>query len=276
MLSSAQLALESGFDVLRLNVRNCGGTERLCRTLYHSGLTVDLRRVVEELAPRPLFLLGFSMGGNIALKLAGEWGGEPPAHVRAMCAVSAPIELDLCSRNIGRPRNFVYERRFLRQLRAAVRRKHAVMPELFPDPEIAQVESIWEFDERVTAPAFGFADAADYYRQCSSARFLGRHSHTCVAGSGSGRSVHPVRGLRAARAGDQPLDCAPQSEARWARCVSGARAEKILGYRAGAEVLRDAHRVKTCCTPLRPSEPGFGRARGNPHAYRRSLRLANR
>ena len=173
MLSSAQLALESGFDVVRLNVRNCGGTERLCRTLYHSGLTVDLRRVVEELAPRPLFLLGFSMGGNIALKLAGEWGGEPPAHVRAVCAVSAPIELDLCSRNIGRPRNFVYERRFLRQLRAAVRRKHAVMPELFPDPEIAQVESIWEFDERVTAPAFGFADAADYYRQCSSARFLG-------------------------------------------------------------------------------------------------------
>lgn len=173
MLSSARTALESGFDSIRLNVRNCGGTEHLCRTLYHSGLTVDLRRVVEELAPRPLHLLGFSMGGNMALKLAGEWGASPPAHVRAVCAVSAPVQLDLCSKNIGRPRNAVYERRFLRQLRAAVRRKSAAMPDVIPDPAVANVRSIWQFDEQVTAPAFGFQDAADYYCRCSAAPFLG-------------------------------------------------------------------------------------------------------
>ena len=172
MLSSARAALESGFDSIRLNVRNCGGTEHLCRTLYHSGLTVDLRRVVEELAPRPLYLLGFSMGGNMALKLAGEWGDSPPEHVRAVCAVSAPVQLDLCSKNIGRPRNAIYERRFLRQLRAAVRRKSAVMPDVIPDPAVANVQSIWQFDEEVTAPAFGFRDAADYYRRCSAAGLL--------------------------------------------------------------------------------------------------------
>lgn len=172
MLSSAQRALERGFDVVRLNVRNCGGTEHLCRTLYHSGLTVDLRYVVEALAPRPLYLLGFSMGGNMALKLAGEWGTRPPEHVRAVCAVSPPIRLDLCSRNIGRPRNALYELRFLRQLRATIRRKSRVMPHVFSEPDFGRVDSIWQFDEVVTAPAFGFRDAADYYERCSAARFL--------------------------------------------------------------------------------------------------------
>ena len=172
MISTAQAALEGGFDSVRLNVRNCGGTEHLCRTLYHSGLTVDLRHVVEDLAPRPLYIVGYSMGGNIALKLAGEWGSRPPEHVRAICAVSPPVRLDACSRNIGRPRNFVYERRFMRQLAAALRRKSIAIPGSVPDSGLDRVRSIWEFDEAITAPAFGFRDAADYYRRCSSAKFL--------------------------------------------------------------------------------------------------------
>ncbi len=172
MLTSAQAALSAGFGSFRLNVRNCGGTEHLCRTLYHSGLTHDLRRVVEELAPRPVYILGYSMGGNIALKLAGEWGASAPGHVRAVCAVSPPIELALCSREIGRLRNWVYEQRFLRQLRAALRRKMAVMPNEFPERDLSSIKTIWQFDEEITAPGFGFADAADYYRQSSSAAFL--------------------------------------------------------------------------------------------------------
>ncbi len=174
MVSVARAALQSGFDAARLNVRNCGGTEHLCRTLYHSGLTADLRAVVDALAPRPLYLVGYSMGGNIALKLAGEWGESAPAHVRAVCAVSPPIRLDLCSRNIGRRRNAVYEKRFLLQLGAALRRKRAALPGSFPGEGLPKPRSIWQFDELVTAPAFGFRNAADYYEQASSARFLGR------------------------------------------------------------------------------------------------------
>ena len=173
MISSAQAALQAGFDAVRLNVRNCGGTEHLCRTLYHSGLTVDLRRVVEDLAPRPLYILGFSMGGNMALKLAGEWGPAAPEHVRAICAVSPPIQLAKCATRIGRPRNFVYEKRFLLQLSAALRRKTALMPDVFSETDLHSMRSIWDFDESVTAPAFGFRDASDYYRQCSSAAFVG-------------------------------------------------------------------------------------------------------
>ena len=172
MVAMARIALRAGFDVLRLNVRNCGGTENLCRTLYHSGLTSDLREVVAALAPRPLYLAGFSMGGNMVLKLAGEWGDEPPSHVRAACAISPPVRLDLCSRQVGRSRNTVYERRFLRHLRAALRRKREAMPELFAGTILPDPNSVWEFDELVTAPAFGYRDASDYYTQCSASRFL--------------------------------------------------------------------------------------------------------
>ena len=172
MLTTVAAALRRGFDCVRLNVRNCGGTEHLCRTLYHSGLTSDLGAVVSALSPSPLFILGFSMGGNIALKLAGEWASRPPPHVRGICAISPPIRLDTCSRNIGRRRNAVYQRRFLRQLRATMRRKRAAMPDLFPPGPLPRPGSIWEFDDSITAPAFGFSDAADYYRNCSAAAYL--------------------------------------------------------------------------------------------------------
>ncbi len=172
MVTSAQAALSAGFDSIRLNMRNCGGTEHLCKTLYHSGLTHDLRRVVDELAPRPVCILGYSMGGNVALKLAGEWGENVPSHVRALCAVSPPIQLAMCSREIGRLRNRVYEQRFMRRLRAALRSKMALMPQEFPERDLSSIKTIWQFDEEITARAFGFADAADYYRQCSSAAFL--------------------------------------------------------------------------------------------------------
>ena len=174
MLSLTALALKRGWNVIRLNVRNCGGTEKLCPTLYHSGLTADLRSVVEQLAPRHLFLLGFSMGGNMALKLAGEWGDEPPAHVRGVCGISVPIRLAECSRRIGERRNYVYEQRFLRQLRATLARKRALMPETFAGVDGVAARSIWDFDDIVTAPSFGFRDAADYYAQASSAEYLGR------------------------------------------------------------------------------------------------------
>ena len=173
MVTSAQAALSAGFDSIRLNMRNCGGTEHLCKTLYHSGLTHDLRRVVDELAPRPVYILGYSMGGNVALKLAGEWGENAPDHVRAICAVSPPVQLAMCAREIGRLRNRVYEQRFMRRLRAALRQKMALMPEEFPKRDLSSIKTIWQFDEEVTAPSFGFADAADYYRQSSSAAFLG-------------------------------------------------------------------------------------------------------
>ena len=161
----AQAGLIAGFDVVRLNMRNCGGTEHLAPTLYHSGLTIDLRRVVEQLAPEPLFLIGYSMGGNVVLKLAGEWGEDAPAHVRGVCGISVPIELGVCARYLGESKNRVYEARFLRALRRTVELKQCLIPARFAKFRTGGVRSIYEFDDRITAPAFGFRDADDYYAQ---------------------------------------------------------------------------------------------------------------
>ncbi len=172
MRTLAQAALSAGFDVVRVNVRNCGRTEHLSPTLYHSGLTVDLRYIVEQLAPERLFLIGFSMGGNMVMKLAGEWGDGPPANVAGVCGISVPICLADCARELGRPRNRIYEIRFLRELGRTLRTKQRLMPERFSTLSAAGVRSIYEFDDCVTARAFGFRDADDYYEQSSSRPFL--------------------------------------------------------------------------------------------------------
>ncbi len=169
----ARAALDAGLDVLRLNVRNCGGTEGLCPTLYHSGLTTDLRSIVEQFPDRRLFLVGFSMGGNQALKLAGEWGAAAPSHVTALCAISASIDLAACARRLGEPRNRHYEWRFVRDLRARYRRKARLFPDRFSTAPLSRVRTVIDFDQHITAPAFGFRDAWDYYEQSSARRFLG-------------------------------------------------------------------------------------------------------
>lgn len=174
MLTVAHRALEEGFDVLRLNVRSCGGTERLSPTLYHSGLTDDLRSVVDQFASEDVYLVGFSMGGNMVLKLAGEWGEATPAHVRGVCAISAPIQLEQCARRIGERRNWIYEYRFLRQLRAAVKKKQRLDPQFWPGLNADQADSIYSFDELITAKTFGFESAADYYQRSSAAAYLDR------------------------------------------------------------------------------------------------------
>jgi hypothetical protein len=174
MRTLAQRALTAGFDVLRLNVRNCGGTEHLSSTLYHSGLTSDLRAVVEQLAPRPVFLAGFSMGGNMVLKLAGEWGESPPPHVLAVCGISAPIRLGVCARKLGERVNRIYEVRFLRELRRTMLRKRQLMPDAFGEVRWDRIRTIYDFDDAITAPAFGFRDADHYYESASSAGFLAK------------------------------------------------------------------------------------------------------
>jgi predicted alpha/beta-fold hydrolase len=171
--SFAQQALECGYGVHRLNMRTCGGTEALSETMYHSGLTCDPRFVLDRLAGRnlgPRFVVGFSLGANVALKLAGELGAND--LVSAVCAISAPIHLATCVRAIDRPANTLYARRFLSRLRDRVRRKNALLPQLYSTAGLERVGSIWEFDDQFTAPLFGFGNAANYYATQSACNFL--------------------------------------------------------------------------------------------------------
>ena len=157
----------------RLNLRTCGGTEELCQTMYHSGLTCDTRIILERIRAKhgqPAFVVGFSLGGNVALKLAGELG-ETDLLVAA-CAISPPIDLAACVRMMDKPSNFLYARRFLDRLRNRVRRKTKSAPHLYSAVGLHEVRSIREFDDRFTAPLFGFGTAENYYATQSSARFL--------------------------------------------------------------------------------------------------------
>jgi uncharacterized protein len=174
--SLAQAALERGFATHRYNMRSCGGTEHLSgRTLYHSGQTGDLLAVIRALGgSAPIFLAGFSLGGNVALKLAGELGEAAKDLIAGVVAISTPIDLAACVKQLGRRSNLLYSRRFLARLKERVRVKEKLMPGLFQLADLDRVRSIYDFDDRVTAPAFGFGSAANYYATQSSNQFLDR------------------------------------------------------------------------------------------------------
>ena len=134
MRGLADKAFARGFNVVLLNQRNCGGTEELSEGLYHSGLTADADHVIRELAAEGIdrvVVAGYSLGGNLALKLAGEYGDAPPPSLRAVCAVSPVMELAACVRALERRQNIVYQWNFVRGLKARMRRKGVSHPGRF-------------------------------------------------------------------------------------------------------------------------------------------------
>jgi predicted alpha/beta-fold hydrolase len=168
MRTMAKAALDAGFAVNRFNIRTCGGTERLANTLYHAGLTSDLRFVLNQIR-KPVHLVGYSLGGNMILKLAGELGEEAAPLIASVCAVSTPIDLAACARTIAKPSNRVYERRFLKRMRQRV-----VETGRFTVKQVRTPRSIWEFDDLLTGPSFGFRGAEHYYETQSARQFLER------------------------------------------------------------------------------------------------------
>ena len=162
MMGVADKAWARGFNVVRLNQRNCGGTEHLCATLYHSGLSADVDVVVSTLAQeghRALVVAGYSLGGNLALKLAGEHGAAPPSWLRGVVAVSPVMDLPRCVDALEQPSNVIYQWNFVRNLKARMRRKIAAFPGRFSPEPLQRIRTVRDFDEAYTAPFFGFRDA---------------------------------------------------------------------------------------------------------------------
>jgi predicted alpha/beta-fold hydrolase len=168
----------AGWNVVRLNQRNCGGTEHLCRGLYHSGLTHDPRFVMRELIERDgiraLAIAGYSLGGNLTLKLAGELGGDAPPQLKAVCAVSPTLDLARCVDALERPANCAYQWNFVRNLKARMRRKAAAVPDLYDLQHLRSIWTVRRFDDVYTAPHHGFRDSADYYYRASALRTMDR------------------------------------------------------------------------------------------------------
>jgi predicted alpha/beta-fold hydrolase len=176
MLATARKAFRAGFNVIRVNLRNCGGTEQLTRTLYHGGLTEDLRAVITELMERDglskLFLVGFSLGGNMVLKLAGEYGDELPKQIVAVCAVSPSIDLAASAELISQRSNWIYQRDFVRRLKNRIYLKGKLYPEVYDTSKVHLIRTLREFDERFTSVSHGFSNADDYYFKASSIRVI--------------------------------------------------------------------------------------------------------
>jgi predicted alpha/beta-fold hydrolase len=166
MVSLAWTALQAGFITHRFHMRTCGGTAHLAKTLYHAGLTHDVRFFIESLHSKlPVFVAGFSLGGNVGLKLAGELGQTDLIH--GIAAMSTPIDLAACTRRIHERDNTVYERRFVKRMR-----KRVLATGRYTADDIRGLDSIYLIDDKITAPSFGFGTADNYYATQSAANVL--------------------------------------------------------------------------------------------------------
>jgi predicted alpha/beta-fold hydrolase len=172
----AEKAYRAGFSVVRLNQRNCGAGEPYSSTLYNSGMSGDYRAVLAELIATDrvpeIFFAGWSMGGNLVMKMAGELGAAAPPEFRAVAAICPALNLSVCADTLTKPGNFIYLRHFVRSLKARTLRKARAFPGTIRVEGLAHVRTVRDFDNAIVAPQFGFRDAEDYYQQSSALRVV--------------------------------------------------------------------------------------------------------
>ena len=174
VLGNSARAWAAGCNVVRMNMRNCGGTENLSPTLYHSGLSADvaavMRRLADEKGLNAFALIGYSMGGNLVLKLAGELGESTPDYLKAVVGVSPAMDLGVSADALHNLSNRVYEWKFLRGLRRRFRRKGRAFPAIYSTQGLERIATLRQFDDQITARYSGFRGADDYYDRASSSR----------------------------------------------------------------------------------------------------------
>jgi predicted alpha/beta-fold hydrolase len=178
MLGIAAKGLAVGMNVVRMNQRNCGGTDALSPTLYHSGRSRDVAAVAQNLIDDDnisrFALAGFSMGGNLVLKLAGEWGKDGPPQFRAVATVCPSMNLAASADALHHPGNRLYEYHFMWKLRARLRAKARLFPGAFDTSRLRGLTSLRDFDDKITAFYCGFEGASDYYQRSAAANVIDR------------------------------------------------------------------------------------------------------
>jgi predicted alpha/beta-fold hydrolase len=178
MQGIARNGLAAGTNVVLMNQRNCGGMDHFAPTLYNSSLSGDVaavvRNVLENDRIKSFALIGFSMGGNLVLKLAGEWGAEGPAEFRAVAAVCPSMDLAASADALHEPANRIYEYYFLMQLFKRLRRKARLFPADFDASRLRGISTLRTFDDRITAHYCGFGGADDYYARAAASSVIDR------------------------------------------------------------------------------------------------------
>ncbi len=175
MLGLARHLNKNNWDTALVNLRNCSGVVNRLYRSYNAGVSDDLERVVNHVLLQDKYanisLCGFSLGGNLTLKYLGE-GRNIPSEVKAAVAVSAPCDLYNSLLEINKPKNYIYEQRFIRHLKAKLHERQAVFPDKITKPDIKACTSLIDIDNLYTSLAHGYKDALDYYSKCSSKQFL--------------------------------------------------------------------------------------------------------
>jgi hypothetical protein len=178
VLGIAEKAYQRGFHVVRLNQRNCGDTEKLTPTLYNSGMSGDYRAVLEELTEidgfTQVFFAGYSMGGNLVTKMAGEFGPRVPQALRGVCGICPAIDLAGCADALEQRENYFYQRHFVKGLMARYARKAVLFPNIYSSSGFGKIRSVRQFDDAITGPCFGYRDAQEYYDAAGARKVVGQ------------------------------------------------------------------------------------------------------
>jgi hypothetical protein len=243
----AEKAFGRGFHVVRMNQRNCGGTEALTPTLYNSGMSGDYRAVFDELTGvdgfEQIFFAGYSMGGNLVTKMAGEYGPDVPKALRGVCAVCPAIDLGACADALERKDNYFYQRHFVNGLMARYARKQKMFPDRYPVNNIGPVRTVREFDDEITAPQFGYRDADHYYETVGAKRLVAQVRVPMLIITAEDDPFVPYASFLAARVAENPA-------IQFVPTVHGGHCGFISSH-AGAERFWAEERVVEFCDSLR-------------------------
>jgi predicted alpha/beta-fold hydrolase len=176
MLGIAEKGVAAGMNVVLMNQRTCGGTDSLAPTLYHSGRSADVMAVAQHIVKQDgihrFALCGYSMGGNLVLKTAGEWGSTGPKEFAAVAAVCPAVDLAASADALHAPANWLYEQYFILKLKARMRAKTRCFPGKYDLSRLRGIKSLRDFDDKVTAYYCGFSGAADYYARAAAANVI--------------------------------------------------------------------------------------------------------
>ena len=203
----ADKAFARGFHAVRMNQRNCGGTERLTPTLYNSGMSGDYRAVLAELIAegfKQVFFAGYSMGGNLVTKMAGEFGGAAPKELRGVAAVCPALDLAACADALEKRENVLYERHFVKGLMARYRRKAELYPERYSRDGFGPIRTVREFDDAITAPSFGYRDAEEYYEAAGAKKVIAQARVPVLMITAKDDPFVPYEAFLRAKVGENP------------------------------------------------------------------------
>ena len=199
---------EKGYDVLVWNFRGCGGAANRLPTFYHSGFTSDLReiinRVVSEKKYEEISLLGVSIGGNITLKYLGEEGENIHPKIKKAVVFSVPCQLVSGATQLKKTLNWIYMRRFLISFKEKFIKKNIMFPGAYNMDGYDKIKDFYVFDNRYTAPMFGFRDVDEYYATQSSKQFIPKISiPTLIVNAANdpflGADCYPVEEARSSK-----------------------------------------------------------------------------